>query len=132
MGFHRWEDVPETQNLRKGTMRRAVALEGLTMQRGEIAPGTAFDERTIHRHPEDQFIVLLEGRLRMRIGDAEGWLEPGGFAAIPGGAFHSATGVGPEGAKYVEILSGGRIDYLPGYLGAPRNEFLHAQRSAER
>ena len=34
-------------------MRRAAALDGLTMQRGEIASDTLFDESTIHRHPED-------------------------------------------------------------------------------
>lgn len=128
LGFHRWLDVPETLNLRKGTTRRAVALDGLTMQRGETAPDAAFDERTIHRHPEDQFIVVLEGRLRMRIDEEEEWLEPGGFAAIPGGAFHSATGVGPEGAKYIEVLSAGRIDYLPGYVGEPKNEFLRDRK----
>ena len=128
LGFHRWLDVPETLNLRKGTTRRAVALDGLTMQRGETAPDTAFDERTIHRHPEDQFIIVLEGRLRMRIDEEEEWLEPGGFAAIPGGAFHSATGVGPEGAKYIEVLSAGRIDYLPGYVGEPKNEFLRDRK----
>lgn len=124
LGFHRWRDIPETPHLRKGTMRRAAALEGLTMQRGEMAPDAAFDERTMHRHPEDQFIVVLEGRLRMRVGEEEEWLEPGGFAAILGGAFHSATGVGPEGAAYIEVLASGRIDYLPGYVGESKNEFL--------
>ncbi|MCY4385334.1 MAG: cupin domain-containing protein [Nitrospinae bacterium] len=128
MGFHRWEDVPQTQNLRKGTMRRAAVLDGLTMQRGEIAPDTLFDESTIHRHPEDQFIIVLEGKLKMHIDGVEEWLESGGFASIPGGVFHSATGVGPEGAKYIEVLSSGRIDYLPGYLGEPKNEFLHQKK----
>ncbi len=129
MGFHHWEDIPQTQNLRKGTMRRAVALDGLTMQRGEIAPDTLFDESTIHRHPEDQFIVVLEGKLKMSIDGVEEWLEPGGFASIPSGVFHSATAVGPEGAKYIEVLSSGRIDYLPGYVGEPKNEFLNEQKS---
>ena len=110
-------------------MRRAAALDGLTMQRGDIAPGTIFDERTIHRHPEDQFIVVLEGKLKMHINGVEEWLEPGGFASIPGGVFHSATGVGTEDAKYIEILSSGRIDYLPGYLGESKNEFLHENKN---
>ena len=100
-------------------MRRAAALDGLTMQRGEISPDTLFNESTIHRHPEDQFIIVLKGKLKMHIDGVEEWLEPGSFA----------SGVGPEGAKYIEVLSSGRIDYLPGYLGKPKNEFLHEKQS---
>ena len=123
--FHRWTDFPAHQNLRPRTMRRTVVLDGLTAQRGEMAPDTKFDERSTHRHPEDQIIVVLEGKLHMRIGSEEKWLEPGELATIPGGVYHTAIGVGPEGAAYVEVLSAGRIDYLPGYAGPPKNEFLH-------
>ena len=123
MGFHKWEDFPQTQNLRKGTMRRAVTMDQLTVQRGEIAPDTEFDENSIHRHPEDQIIIMFEGKMRLRIGDDEAWIGSGDFAAIPGEVFHSATGVGPEGATYVEVLSSGRMDYLAGYVGIPKNEF---------
>ena len=57
-------------------MRRAAALDGLTMQRGEISPDTLFNESTIHRHPEDQFIIVLKGKLKMHIDGVEEWLEP--------------------------------------------------------
>ena len=105
LGFHRWRDIPETPHLRKGTMRRAAALEGLTMQRGEMAPDAAFDERTMHRHPEDQFIVVLEGRLRMRVGEEEEWLEPGGFAAIPGGRVPQRDGRGGPRGRHTSRFS---------------------------
>ncbi len=123
MGFHRWEDFPRTQNLRKGTWRHAVTLDHLTVQRGEIEPDTKFDAGSVHRHPEDQIIVMLKGKLHLQIGDEQNWIETGELAAIPGGVFHSAVGVGPEGAQYIEILSNGRMDYLPGYVGIPKNEF---------
>ena len=123
LGFHKWDDFPRTQNLRKGTMRRAVTMDHLTVQRGEMAPDTEFDDTSIHRHPEDQIIVVLEGKMRLRIGEDEGWICPGGFAAIPAGVFHSATDAGPEGSTYIEILSSGRMDYLAGYVGLPKNEF---------
>ena len=122
MGFHKWDDFPRRPNLRKGTWRRVVATDNLTVQRGEMEPGTEFDGRT-HRHPEDQFIVVLAGKMRLRIGDEEDWVEPGGIAVIPGNVFHGGVGVGPEGAEYLEVLSGGRMDYLPGYAGPPKNEF---------
>ena len=123
MGFHRWEDFPRTQNLRKGTWRCAVTMDKLTVQRGEIEPDTKFDSSTFHRHPEDQIIVMLKGKLHLQIGEDKRWVEPGEFAAIPGDVFHSAIGVGPKGAEYVEILSSGRMDYLPGFVGTPKNEF---------
>lgn len=104
-------------------MRRAVTMDDLTVQRGTIAPDTKFDDSSLHRHPEDQIIAMLKGKMRVRIGEEEAWVGEGEFAAIPGGVFHSATGVGPEGATYLEILSSGRMDYLAGFVGLPKNEF---------
>ena len=104
-------------------MRRAVTMDQLTVQRGEMATDTEFDDSSIHRHPEDQIIIVLEGKMRLRIGEDENWVGSGEFAAIPAEIFHSATEVGPEGATYIEILSSGRMDYLAGYVGLPKNEF---------
>lgn len=122
MGFHKWEDIPRRAHMRKGTWRRAISTEGLAVQRCEVEPGTHYDGR-LHRHPEEQLVVVLEGRLRLRVGDEEGWLGPGEFGAVPGDVFHGGVGVGPEGAVYLEIFAPGRLDYLPGYVGPERNEF---------
>ncbi len=122
MGFHKWDDFPRRTNIRKGTWRRVVATENLTAQRGEMEPGTEFDGG-VHRHPEDQIIVVMKGKMRLHIDGEEGWLEPGDVGVIPGGEFHGGVDVGPEGAEYLEIIAGGRMDYLPGYVGPPKNEF---------
>ena len=36
-----------------------------------------------HWHDSNERIVMLEGRLSLRIGDAEKFLEPGGYAFLP-------------------------------------------------
>lgn len=122
MGFHKWDDFPRRPNIRKGTWRRVIATENVTVQRGEMEPGVTFDG-SVHRHLEDQMIIVLEGKMRIRIGDEEDWIEPGDVAVIPGNVFHGGVGVGSDGAEYIEIISGGRMDYLPGYVGPPKNEF---------
>lgn len=41
-----------------------------------------------HRHDSEQIIMVLSGRLRMRIGDEARDLGPGGVALITGGLEH--------------------------------------------
>lgn len=41
-----------------------------------------------HRHPEEQVIFVLEGRVWFRIGDEEKELGPGEAALIPSGVEH--------------------------------------------
>ena len=61
MGFHKWDDFPRRPNIRKGTWRRVIATENVTVQRGEMEPGVTFDG-SVHRHPEDQMIIVhIEG-----------------------------------------------------------------------
>ncbi|MFC1491766.1 cupin domain-containing protein [Nitrospinota bacterium] len=122
MGFHRWDDFPRKENPRKGNSGEVVSTENVLVKRGRIQAGTQFSG-SLHRHPHDQFMVMLEGKMGMRIGDEDGWVEPGGFAAVPGNVFHGVTGVGPEGAVYLEILAPGRLEYLPGYVGPDKNEY---------
>ena len=122
MGFHRWEDFPRKENPRKGNSGHTVSTENVLVKRGRIKAGTEFDG-TLHRHTQDQFMVMLEGKMGMRIGDEEGWIEPGGFSVIPGNVFHGVLGVGSEDAVYLEILAPGRMEYLPGYVGLDKNEY---------
>ena len=122
MGFHRWEDFPRKENPRKSNSGETVSTENVLVKRGRIKQGAQFDG-TLHCHPHDQFMVMLEGKMEMRIGEEEGWIEPGGFSVIPGNVFHGVLGVGTEDAVYLEILAPGRMDYLPGYVGSDKNEY---------
>ncbi len=122
MGFHKWPDFSQWESARKGTWRRVASTEGMTVTRCEVKPDARYDG-SLHRHSEEQAIVMLEGRLRLRVGEEERWMEPGDLAFIPANAYHGGLGVGPDGAVYLEIFAPGRMDYLPGFVGPRKTEF---------
>ncbi len=125
MGFIKWDDIPRTEGTvgkRKRKMRRVFCTEGLTIVRSEVEAGSELIERS-HRHPEEQVMFMLEGKLRLRIGDEMGWVEPGEMSYFSPNVYHGGVEIGPEGAVYLQIFSPGKVDYLPGYFGVTRTEF---------
>lgn len=120
--FHKWSEFPEVEGLRSGASRRTISGQKITVVKAEIQPGTRFDGK-LHCHPSEQIVVMLEGRLKLKVGEEERWIEPGDVVCIPEGLYHGATGVGESGAKYFEIFSPIRIDYLIGYVGPSQIKF---------
>lgn len=58
----------------------------------------------LHSHPWDEAYFVIEGVLRVTIGDKAHDLAAGGFAHIPAGTYHNYAGVsGP--ARFVSITS---------------------------
>jgi quercetin dioxygenase-like cupin family protein len=72
-----------------------------------------------HRHPHEQIVWMLSGRMRFRIGDEIRECGPGDVAVIPGGVEHEAWWL--EDTEVVDIFAPPREDFLaggaPAYLG---------------
>tara|TARA_A100001037_G_scaffold220756_1_gene198565 strand:+ start:4645 stop:5034 length:390 start_codon:yes stop_codon:yes gene_type:complete len=120
--FHKWEDFPKKINPKKGNSGEIVSTEKVLVKRGRVEPGVNFDG-SLHRHQEDQFMVMISGKLKMKIDTEEDWIENGGFSVIPGNVWHGLLEVGKEGAEYYEIMGPGRMDYLMGFVGIVGNEY---------
>ena len=120
--FHRWEDFPKKVNPKKGNSGEIVSTEKVLVKRGRVEPGVNFDG-SLHRHQEDQFMVMTSVKLKMKIEKEEVWIENGGFSVIPGNVWHGLLEVGEEGAEYYEIMGPGRMDYLMGFVGIVANEY---------
>lgn len=85
---------------------RQLMLSALEMEHGGVVPE--------HSHPHEQAGVVLEGRLRLRIGGEERVLGPGDAFLIPGHVVHS--GEVTEGpARVLDVFSPVREDYLNRY-----------------
>src|SRR5438309_12039701 len=94
-----------------GEMKRSVispqysAAEGPTIKGAKVEVGryrfAAGNGAKPHKHPEEQVINVLSGKVRVRIGGEERVLGPGGAALIPANTEHQASAVDREG----EILS---------------------------
>ena len=83
-----------------------LMLSALEMEHDGVVPE--------HSHPHEQAGLMLEGKLRLRIGDEERELTPGDAFIIPSHVVHS--GVVTEGpARVLDIFSPVREDYVNRY-----------------
>ena len=88
-----------------------VAGEHLLLSFLDMAEGCEVPE---HSHPHEQAGLVLEGRLRFRIGNEEKVAGPGDAFIIPPNVVH--WGVVEEGpAKVLDIFSPPREDYIERY-----------------
>ena len=69
-----------------------------------------------HQHPHDQFVWLMRGAIRLRIGTEERTIVPGDVAVIPGGVEHEAFF--PEDTEVIEFFAPVREDFVTGEIPA--------------
>ena len=65
-----------------------------------------------HRHPHEQIVWMLKGRMDFRIGSDRRAMGPGDVAVIPGNVEHE--GFFPEDTEVVDFFSPPREDFLAG------------------
>ncbi len=73
----------------------------------------------LHHHPHEQCGYMLEGSMRLTIGEETRDLRPGDAYTIPGGIPHMAVG-GPEGGLALDVFSPIRDDYAALAQGAAK------------
>ncbi|MHB8733037.1 MAG: cupin domain-containing protein [bacterium] len=87
MPFHKWEALadevisPHYSTATGGTVTGSIIEVG----RYRMAGGTGADP---HKHPNEQIIYLLKGRLRARVGDEERVVEAGELIHVPSDVVH--------------------------------------------
>jgi mannose-6-phosphate isomerase-like protein (cupin superfamily) len=90
MAFFRWldfmKDVEPGSTLPAGMSRRAVVIDGMMLALHEAFPNLKCKP---HCHESSQITYMLQGRLRMCIGDEEQVIAPGEFAYMPSNVKHS-------------------------------------------
>jgi mannose-6-phosphate isomerase-like protein (cupin superfamily) len=58
----------------------------------------------LHRHEEDEAWYVLDGALRVRIGDQVSEIETGGAVLVPGGLAHTYWNPRPTPARYLLVM----------------------------
>ena len=104
--------------LREGVTAQFVTGGRIMMSFVRLAPGGVVES---HAHPHEQCGYVLEGMLRMTIGDETREIRPGDAYTIPGGVSHMAVG-GPDGGLALDIFSPVREDYVALAERAARGE----------
>jgi quercetin dioxygenase-like cupin family protein len=111
-----WDEIPQAPGMRPGAVRQWVAAEQVSLTRVVTQHDAVFDG-ALHRHPHEQWLVMLAGLLRLKIDGEEFDVVQGDLVLFPPQSVHGAVGVGPEGAEYYEWFAPARYDGLPGYVG---------------
>jgi quercetin dioxygenase-like cupin family protein len=102
----RLSDVPLVP-LMPGVVTRIVPGENLTLSVPEIDPNT---ESTVHSHPHEQMIVVLEGQFDAVVDGARYPLVAGEVIRIPGDVPHGGI-TGGSTCRILEIFSPARRDF---------------------
>lgn len=109
------QDLP-LRALVEGAASRLLCGERIMLSFIEIAPHTHFPR---HRHPEEQFMIVLEGRVDEIVGDEIVPLRPGDVCYLPSNLEHGGY-THEEGCRAIDIFS------------PPRKDYRDLDRSAER
>jgi mannose-6-phosphate isomerase-like protein (cupin superfamily) len=67
-------------------------------------PGEPLYQAPLHQHDDDEAWYVLEGVLRVRIGDDEVEIRTGGAAIVSGGTPHTYWNPGPAPARYLLVM----------------------------
>jgi quercetin dioxygenase-like cupin family protein len=110
MPFIRSEELPKME-LFSGALSGVIAgerlmLSFLVLEHGGVVPD--------HSHPHEQAGLMLEGRLKFKVGEEERIMEPGDAFMVPSNVVHGGEVVeGP--ARVLDIFSPIREDYVQRY-----------------
>jgi quercetin dioxygenase-like cupin family protein len=107
-GFGSLKTLAEERVTDKITRRIAAGDQGMIVWWDMKAGAHA----AAHKHPHEQIMWMLSGRMDFRIGDEKRTCLSGDIAVIPGGVEHEAWF--PEDTQVIDVFAPPREDFLDG------------------
>jgi quercetin dioxygenase-like cupin family protein len=107
-GFDKLASVPEEQITDK-ISRRVISGQQGTLVYWRMKAGA---HAAAHQHLPEQFVWVIKGAIRLRIGTEERTIKPGDVAVISGGVEHEAFF--PEDTEVIDFFAPVREDFLSG------------------
>lgn len=107
-GFGDLASVPEETINDKITRKVVAGDQGMIVWWRVKAGGHA----AAHKHPHEQIVWMLKGRMDFRIGNEKRSMVAGDVAVIPGGVEHE--GFFPEDTEVIDVFAPPREDFLAG------------------
>lgn len=97
------------QMIRQGVYRKAFTGDGATVALHKLQPG---HEPRPHRHPYEQIVYIISGKVDFHVGDKITRLGPGGLLVVPPDAMHHAEVIGDEDVLNLDIFTPARPEIL--------------------
>ena len=108
MQTYKWDTVA-VEHLTDSIRRRMIVGVKEMLVRWEFNKGAVAAR---HSHPHEQIVVMVEGKLRLRVGDAETVMGRDDIVVIPPNTPHEAEAL--EDTVVIDIFSPPREDFLTG------------------
>jgi quercetin dioxygenase-like cupin family protein len=105
-----WEEIPEAEmpSLTGTVLRRFVSGEKMTVARVSFTDGAAVAE---HTHENEQYTLVLSGRMEFRVEGKPVVVGPGELLHLPSNVRHGATAL--EASVLLDVFSPPRADWKP-------------------
>lgn len=105
------DDVPHDRKLHSGYMNRmAIRTENVLVVIATLKPFEKVPPK--HRHPYEMLVIGMEGMLALEVDGVEYEITAGKAMVVPAGAIHTGGARGDVDAKFMEIFSPVRKDYV--------------------
>ena len=108
MQAYTWDTVAVEQ-ITDSIKRRMIVGTKEMLVRWEFRKGAVAAR---HRHPHEQIVMMIQGKLRLIVGDADTVMVSGDIVVIPPEVFHEAHAL--EDTVVLDIFSPPREDFLNG------------------
>ena len=109
--FYNWQDLEAEEHGLPTSHCRIKAITGDELQliRAEFEPTGEYE---MHSHPHEQFGLMMQGRMRLTVGEKEKLIGPGDIWHVPPNVIHGGTIVGNEPVIFVDVFHPVRQDVL--------------------
>jgi len=101
--FYHWDELEaEDHGLPESLCKiKMITGDKLQMIWAIFQPGGAYE---IHSHPHEQFSYMVQGRMRLMVGDGEKMVGPGDIWYVPPNVVHGGDILGDEPVVFVDIF----------------------------
>lgn len=97
-----WDELDAVRWDDEGIAGQIISGEHMHLIRAVYQPGAIYE---MHKHPHEQFSLLLSGRLRLTVGDETREIGPGDGWYAPGDVSHGGVVLGDEEAVFIDVYS---------------------------
>jgi quercetin dioxygenase-like cupin family protein len=105
---YNWNELPK-ESPREGIERVAFRSDNAMVVVNWLKPGMTPNP---HSHPFEQLVLIVQGHVRLHIGDAAVECGPGSMVRVPPDVVHWAEPLGEELCLNLDVFSPVRDDYL--------------------
>lgn len=101
--FHHWDELEAEDHGLPESLCRIKMITGETLQLIWAIFQTGGTYET-HSHPHEQFSFMVQGRMRLRVGDQEKLVGPGDIWHVPSNVVHGGDILGDEPVIFVDVF----------------------------